>query len=193
MSRDHRLSADYQRSVRDFVGREVIYCVSSLVHTVLTAGYECHNSMEIDEDEARDLQCQDDWENPGRYYIEQAMERDALIDALDSRQGVFVADEMSIEELRKQLIDDVDEEDDWPQFCADHDIDPDQCEVYEHWIVSGWLADKLEAHGEVVNRDFLGLTIWGRCTTGQSISMDGVIEAIYDELHAKDLIPESNN
>lgn len=55
-------------------------------------------------------------------------------------------------------------------------------ECYEHWIVSEWLAGKLETKGEIVIRDICGLTIWGRTTTGQAISMDHVIQQIYNEL-----------
>ena len=53
--------------------------------------------------------------------------------------------------------------------------------VYEHWIVSDWLAIRLEKHGEVIERDFYGLTIWGRGATGQRISLDPVIQNVYDE------------
>ncbi len=62
------------------------------------------------------------------------------------------------------------------------DYQDDYVEAYEHWIVSDWLADKLIEHGEMVTKDFLGLTIWGRTTSGQAIFLDGVIERIYDSL-----------
>jgi len=65
-------------------------------------------------------------------------------------------------------------------------LEPYTREAYEHWIVSDWLADKLEGKGEMIARDLHGLTIWGRTTTGQAIYMDGVICEIYDELHASD-------
>jgi hypothetical protein len=71
------------------------------------------------------------------------------------------------------------------EYCGFHNIDPYTVEAYEHWIVSGWLADKLEAEGEMVLRDFLGLTIWGRSCTGQMISMDGVICKITSDLNKK--------
>lgn len=67
-------------------------------------------------------------------------------------------------------------------FCMAHDIDPYEWEVYEHWAVSQWLAEKLVAHGERVDTDFAGLNIWARTTTGQAISMDGCIERIYAEM-----------
>lgn len=66
-----------------------------------------------------------------------------------------------------------------PQRAGEHyGFDPYQWEVYEHWIVSEWLADKLEAEGERIDRDFAGLCIWGRTTTGQAINMDSVIRRI---------------
>jgi hypothetical protein len=68
--------------------------------------------------------------------------------------------------------------DDWEWVGREYNLDPYQREAYEHWIVSDWFARKLQEQGEMVNRDILGLTVWGRCTTGQSISMDGVIETI---------------
>ena len=62
-------------------------------------------------------------------------------------------------------------------------IDPVQTEVYEHWAVTDWFADKLEAAGEKVDRDFAGLNVWGRTTTGQSMTMDGVVQRIYAQTH----------
>ena len=47
----------------------------------------------------------------------------------------------------------------------------------------GWLVAKLEERGEVIQRDFYGLTIWGCACTGQAILIDSFIYAIYDELH----------
>jgi hypothetical protein len=79
-----------------------------------------------------------------------------------------------------------DELDAWRDCCEVNGIDPQQTEAYEHWIVSDWLAQKLAAKGSMVGRDIYGLTVWGRCTTGQAICMDGVIGEIYRELHELD-------
>ena len=49
---------------------------------------------------------------------------------------------------------------------------------FEYWIVTEFLASKLEAEGERVV-EFLGLTIWGR-STGWAIELDDSIEYIYD-------------
>lgn len=70
---------------------------------------------------------------------------------------------------------------DWEALCRDHDIEPYDRDVFEHWAVSSWLAEKLEAKGEKVDRDFAGLNVWARTTTGQAISIDAVIEAITKE------------
>lgn len=61
--------------------------------------------------------------------------------------------------------------------CDHLEIEPYQWEVFEHWIVSGWLGEELAKRGERVGP--LGnLTVWGRTTTGQGIAMDGVIRRI---------------
>lgn len=62
--------------------------------------------------------------------------------------------------------------------------EPDGCECLEHWLVTDWLAEKLEAKGEAVTRDSLGLTVWGRCTSGQAIYADHVIQEIARDLDA---------
>lgn len=54
------------------------------------------------------------------------------------------------------------------------------CEVYEHWAVSPWLASHLRSQGEETF-DLDGLCVWKRCTTGQSISMDWVIQVILNQ------------
>lgn len=66
--------------------------------------------------------------------------------------------------------------------CEEADLDPYAREVFEHWIVSDWLADKLEAKGEKVDRDFAGLVVWARTTTGQAIYADALFEDIAREV-----------
>lgn len=70
------------------------------------------------------------------------------------------------------------------ETIADELDDPEEfeAEVYEHWAVSDRLAYKLREHGEETF-DLDGLTVWKRCTTGQAISIDGVIERIFQEEH----------
>lgn len=164
-------------TAEDLVHREVLACVSHLVSTlaegmnyVLPRRGEPFTELA---EQAFELASPiDDW-------------KEAAEQAGWSRRadGLFVHDEWKI------LVNGRPELDprgyaDWQALCWDKDIEPYQWEVYEHWIVSDWLADKLEAHGEKVDRDFAGLTVWARTTTGQAIAMDSVIERIHAELVA---------
>lgn len=91
------------------------------------------------------------------------------------RDEVYCCASGLVSEIAREKIDD------WYHLFGDPDSDQ---EVFEHWIVSDWLAYQLEQRGEVIERDFYNLTLWGRTTTGQAISMDSVIACIYDELAA---------
>ncbi len=71
----------------------------------------------------------------------------------------------------------------WRAACEEANLDPYQWEVYEHWAVDTRFAEHLIAQGEKVDTDFAGLCVWARTTTGQAISMDGVITRIWNEIH----------
>jgi len=55
------------------------------------------------------------------------------------------------------------------------DIEPEQREVAEWYLVDTYYAQRLAELGEVV----LNGDLWGRCGSGQSISFDGCIEVLY--------------
>ena len=61
------------------------------------------------------------------------------------------------------------------------DEDGEYPEIYEYWAVSSWIADKLEARGEIIF-EMLDFIVWGRQATGQAISMDNVIKGIAKEM-----------
>ena len=66
------------------------------------------------------------------------------------------------------------------------DVDYELQDVLEWHVVSDWLASKLIEHDEVVHHDVYGLTVWGRCTSGQLIAADDVIIKITRELYGED-------
>lgn len=68
------------------------------------------------------------------------------------------------------------------ELCEYADVDFEYLEPYEFWIVSPWLGEKLKEFGEIVSFEFFGFTIWGRCSSGQAILLDGVISRICEEL-----------
>ena len=86
------------------------------------------------------------------------------------------------EDLRHAIIDKISSDDEYREIGNEYDLGTGYNEIYEYWTIpEGFTARELREHGQVVF-DFGGLTIWGRMTTGQSISMDGVIRRIVKEL-----------
>ncbi len=170
MRRDRRADGDYQRAVGELVGREVIYCVSGLVFEIARESDEWFHLFQ-----------QNDWETPAREAIPD-LSRENLLEFLELNDCAAREDDATAT-LADACLTHVKAEGSWQEFCGANDLEPHRNEIYEHWIVSEWLAAKLEERGEVIERDFYGLTIWGRACTGQSILLDGVICSIYDELH----------
>lgn len=159
------------------VTREVHYCVSSLVSMIA-----CGNGAGVDligsdlatlSEQAAEL-CSpiEDWESAamdaGWHFTPSGYVNDDP-DATGPDAEAATTDNPWIAE-------------DWQQLCVDLDIDPYEREVFEHWIVSDWLADKLAERGEKVDKDFAGLTVWARTTTGQAIHADHVFDDILREM-----------
>jgi len=68
--------------------------------------------------------------------------------------------------------------------ATEDENEPVYREVFEHWIVTPWLAGHLAATGETVV-EFMGFNIWARTTTGQAISMDHVWSPIIKNIEAR--------
>ena len=58
-------------------------------------------------------------------------------------------------------------------------FDPSPQEIFEWWLISDWLADKLKEFEQPVLDMEYG-TWWGRTCTGQAIKMDYVIRQIVE-------------
>jgi hypothetical protein len=169
-------AADLERMIQDagrrLVGREMGHCVSSLVYTLATAYGQSGATGDIAElsEQAFELS------TAIPDYISAAEEDDAeLIETTDGFWNWRKGDEEGEANYD-------DQEEAARAYCDDSRTEPHEREVYEHWIVSRWMADKLEAHGEKVDRDFAGLIVWARTTTGQAILLDGVIRDIVIDL-----------
>ena len=159
-------------TIQDLVQREVIYCVSSLVDTLTRQNI-------LDEELAISL-----WQGTIDYEsAEYAINQDgSYLSQKDGLWGLHDNDEPSSPildyeyETREGLID-------WYFDDLSWSLDDYRSDVFEHWIVSSWLAKKLQKHGETVVEDVLGIDyIWCRTTTGQAIHCDYVIQKIYPEL-----------
>lgn len=175
-------------TIEDMVRREVGHCVSSLVSTLALGG---HGAMRHNGGTVR---------NPRLSYVAPLMEladqaAELCAPVLDyegaARQEGWIPSPYESACFIKRIENTEDEgpaetdaslPDAWERLCAELAVEPYEWEVYEHWIVSDWLADKLAAQGERVDTDFAGLCVWGRTTTGQGIASDSVIQRIYKEL-----------
>ncbi len=82
------------------------------------------------------------------------------------------------EKTREQLLD----EGYTDRQINDADIDNGYQDIFEWWTIGEWMKDQLLEQGEPILENDYG-TWWGRTTTGQSIAIDSVIEAIYTKLH----------
>ena len=93
------------------------------------------------------------------------------------------ADSERNEKFRELVFEQLELTSNMEELCREFpvDIDDFRDEVYEQWLVSDWLARKLKNKGETVG-ELCGLTIWGRCTTGQAICLDRVIQNLAIEL-----------
>jgi len=169
---EREVNGDYQHDVGAMVNREVYYCVSYLVSEMA--------SNEKYQEDLWPVCVYDDWEEPAIWFIENDMSFEDTVKYL-TENGHTDAEFYGIELRQRHVKEHA--QGDWQDFCDDYNVEPYQVEAYEHWLVSDWLADKLEEKGEMIEKDFHNLTIWGRTTTGQSIHMDSVICNIYNELH----------
>jgi len=178
-------SVENQRILSQLVNREVVCCVSHMVSEFgRISGFESNEYY----DDWMGLHVAQDWEGAfeeseytviehpdGSFYVVDESEWKTITPETHSPEQI----EEWIEENGEWLDAD---ENDYQAACELVSVDPYDIEVFEHWIVSDYLASKLEERGHIVCRDFMGLTIWGRCTTGQAISLDGVMIDIAIEM-----------
>jgi hypothetical protein len=69
-------------------------------------------------------------------------------------------------------------------------LETEPAEVYEWWLVSDYLGEKLRQEGQVILEDGNNF-YWGRQTTGQAILLDGVISRITSGMEILDGQPNS--
>lgn len=164
-----------QQAASDLVAREVLCCMSSMVSTLcsgeVASGRDLSNLCEQAQDlcapvlDYEEAASEAGWEhggdNGGFWFNGREF---------DSWKAAASSDDAATYAMPEEV-------------CDFEGIEPHELEVFEHWAVSQWLGDMLQAKGERVDDDFAGLVVWARTTTGQAISMDAVIQEITRELH----------
>ena len=179
-----------REKAEQLVRQNVHYCVSMLVSSIANGGEGVCKALELDyEDDLLPLLESLDWDEPADNCIRNDWDADQLRQYLESQDVEFLIEgdgsheigSLPIKKLKGLALMAMQEQG-AEDFCIEFNIDPDRVDIYEHWIVDDWFAGKLEEKGHAVARDFLGLTIWGRPTTGQAISMDSVILEIANDI-----------
>jgi len=169
----------FQRACGLWVERNIGPCVSTLMYDVGRNLEECSRIFDFDYDEAIGWCQREDYEEGVSYHISN-LDRDEVVEYLTGR-SIECRDDEDIATLREAMFEDIKSED-LDEYARENGIDPDYNEVYEHWIVnSSWAADDLRAYGQIVF-EFGGLTIFGRCATGQSILLDGFVRRLMRDL-----------
>lgn len=194
-------TADERRAVRvellaeRLADRDIYHCDSSLVGALLQHSEELPEELR---DEWSTENITGEYPDPSEWTVEECREylrdhgypeptRDANPWAMHTERLAMALDEFdpefpptdSDDELRARVLaamnaDTLDGLDEWRNAVRDN---AEPAEVFEWWRVSRWLAEQLAAAGEVTLSNAYG-EWWGRCTTGQALIMDGVLQKV---------------
>jgi len=192
----------FQRACGFWVERNIGQCVSSLMYDVGRNLEECSRIFDFDYDEAIGWFQSEDYSEVVSDFIDDADldDLETIADMVEDWDGIvysvlgmspeeYAAEETSEEDqtedlkaLRTKVKALITNDSEYAEIGRHFDLDPDYNEVYEHYIVnSSWAADDLRAYGQIVF-EFGGLTIFGRCATGQSLSLDGWVRRLMRDL-----------
>mgnify|MGYP006953618968 FL=1 len=186
--------SDFQRACSLWVERNIGECVSSLMYPIGQNLEECSRIFDFDYDEALGWFQKEDYSEVVDYFIDDADLEDLEVvadmvgdwsDVVDEVIGVSEEEfeeetgveysqhlEANIKQLRTKVKDLITNDSEYVEIGQHFNLDPDYNEVFEYYVVpEGWTARDLGNAGQIVF-EFAGLRIWGRQTTGQSISID---------------------
>lgn len=167
----HRKKSDlfnWCEEYKTFISSCVSACVSYEVEYILKKSYEDNEAPLSYED--LDLFDIDKAKESVLYKFDEmtAEEANNFIDKTNEEYKRRICHKGDVEVFLNSLS-----QDELKKFCDNSGIDRSETdgEVYEWWIIQDPLKYRLEQQGEI----FLNgacCTFWGRCTTGQSISLD---------------------
>ena len=119
-------------------------------------------------------------------------EKQKIAQTLIDREGIYCVSGLVEKCLEKEIMSWEDVENLYVLKCPkcgeskefETDFEEAQ-EIFEWYIISKWLYEKLKEKGEPVlsYEDFN--YFWGRTTTGQSVCLDNVIQDLAEELRIK--------
>ena len=177
--------------IRDMLRqRNVKLCCSGMIQTLVQAGPDLMEELDINFEDLASVLSQPDYEQAVEEWIEDDASIDDLVEAELIERPKDDEDDVQIENaedtLRKVAARNARKltADQLRDLYNDQDIartsNTDDVEALEHWIVDGHFGRYLGEFGEMVSSDIFpdGWTVWGRATSGQAISMDYVIAQI---------------
>ena len=177
--------------IRDMLRqRNVKLCCSGMIQTLVQAGPDLMEELDINFEDLASVLSQPDYEQAVEEWIEDDASIDDLVEAELIERPKDDEDDVQIENaedtLRKVAARNARKltADQLRDLYNDHDIartsSTNDIEALEHWIVDSSFGRKLGEFGEMVSSDIFpdDWTVWGRTTSGQAISMDYVIAQI---------------
>lgn len=174
-------SEENQKIIGKLVHREVTVCISTLVYELSQKAYEFPDYS----DDLYEAYRAPDYETSIQNWIDE-LDRDQLMETL-GQSGVLEDSGSPLNKLQTALFAYIIDNEPLEDFVAENGIEVEYSDVFEHYVVSGWLAARLEAQGEKVIHNFFGFdSVWCRCTTGQAILLDGIIGQIAREMEILD-------
>ena len=78
----------------------------------------------------------------------------------------------------EDVLSDIEADGNWEEVADYLGIEPQTVEALQFWLVSDWLARRLEESDALVAQGVLGLNIWGRTECGQGLDMDADLRAV---------------
>jgi len=177
--------------IRDMLRqRNVKLCCSGMIQTLVQAGPDLMEELDINFEDLASVLSQPDYEQAVEEWIEDDASIDDLVEAELIEKQKDDEDDVQIENAEDTLCKVAARNarkltaDQLRVLYNDHDIartsSTNDIEALEHWIVDSSFGRKLGEFGEMVSSDIFpdDWTVWGRTTSGQAISMDYVIAQI---------------
>ena len=183
---EYNYNSSVNQNIKDvFVSKNVFSCVNTMVEYILQKGHEDINAPFTYEDitNYKDCVCSSCKESNSFKKMDMTD-----IDIQQDSEGLYICPACKCEyETEEAAINCCDTNNLYQcancgQILSYEDyinLDTEEQEVYEWYIVSSFLSNRLNIKEHCIIKDF---NIWGRGTTGQAIYLDNVISEICYEM-----------
>ena len=182
-------SNDKQEIANRLVNREIYHNASQMISGIAPHACEmgledevlsvCHPDNDISEEDYQEAAEAEGWvkfEDATEEQRKTALEEYLPDDNTTDRTFIQIDDDGGYLDSDYRI-------DSYEELCGDHNIEVEgqEVEVFEFWIISDWLAYRLPS--QVI----LGFNIWGRTCTGQAICLDYNIQEIAIDCYSREL------